>query len=136
MYLCICIVAYYKHTYTRHVCINVKKKWYIHTFTVMLCGTRGTPQSKIGCTKIPGLKNVLCLYLVYCPKKRGGCYFWMTLYYTLLPRPRRGLRGIVFSRSVCLSVCLCVCLCVCMCVCMCVCVCVSGRYFGILFLGY
>ena len=27
-----------------------------------------------------------------------------------LPRPRRGLRGIVFTRSVCLCVCLCVCL--------------------------
>ena len=27
----------------------------------------------------------------------------------LLPRPRRGLRGIVFTRSVCLCVCLCVC---------------------------
>ena len=36
----------------------------------------------------------------------------------LLPRPRRGLRGIVFTRSVCLCVCLSVC----------VCVCVSGRY--------
>ena len=44
----------------------------------------------------------------------------------LLPRPRRGLRGIVFTRSVCLSVCVCVCLCIC----------VSGQYFGILFLGY
>ena len=31
----------------------------------------------------------------------------------LLPRPRRGLRGIVFTRSVCLCVCVCVCLCVC-----------------------
>ena len=30
-----------------------------------------------------------------------------------LPRPRRGLRGIVFTRSVCLSVCLSVCVCVC-----------------------
>ena len=30
-----------------------------------------------------------------------------------LPRPRRGLRGIVFTRSVCLSVCVSVCLCVC-----------------------
>ena len=30
-----------------------------------------------------------------------------------LPRPRRGLRGIVFTRSVCLSVCVCVCVCVC-----------------------
>ena len=29
-----------------------------------------------------------------------------------LPRPRRGLRGIVFTRSVCLSVCLSVCVCV------------------------
>ena len=29
-----------------------------------------------------------------------------------LPRPRRGLRGIVFTRSVCLSVCVCVYLCV------------------------
>ena len=28
---------------------------------------------------------------------------------SLLPRPRRGLRGIVFTRSVCLSVCLSVC---------------------------
>ena len=44
----------------------------------------------------------------------------------LLPRPRRGLRGIVFTRSVCLSVCVSVCLCIC----------VSGQYFGILFLGY
>ena len=33
--------------------------------------------------------------------------------YILLPRPRRGLRGIVFTRSVCLSVCVSVCLCVC-----------------------
>ena len=30
-----------------------------------------------------------------------------------LPRPRRGLRGIVFTRSVCLSVCVCVCVSVC-----------------------
>ena len=44
----------------------------------------------------------------------------------LLPRPR----------SVCLSVCLSVCVCVCVCVSVCLCVCVSGRYFGILFLGY
>ena len=35
----------------------------------------------------------------------------------LLPRPRRGLRGIVFTRSVCLSVCVSVCVCVCVCVC-------------------
>ena len=34
----------------------------------------------------------------------------------LLPRPRRGLRGIVFTRSVCLCVCVSVCLCVCVCV--------------------
>ena len=34
----------------------------------------------------------------------------------LLPRPR-GLRGIVFTLSVCLSVCVCVCLSVCVCVC-------------------
>ena len=40
----------------------------------------------------------------------------------LLPRPRRVLRGIVFTRSVCL--------------CVCVCVCVSGQYFSILFLCY
>ena len=40
----------------------------------------------------------------------------------LLPRPRRGLRGIVFTRSVCL--------------CVCVSVCVSGQHFGILFLSY
>ena len=33
--------------------------------------------------------------------------------YMLLPRPRRGLRGIVFTRSVCLSVCLSVCVSVC-----------------------
>ena len=46
----------------------------------------------------------------------------------LLPRPRRGLRGIVFTRSVCLSVCVCVCVCLS--------VCVSGQYFGILFLSY
>ena len=39
----------------------------------------------------------------------------------LLPRPRRGLRGIVFTRSVCLSVCVCVCVSVCVCVCVCVC---------------
>ena len=30
-----------------------------------------------------------------------------------LPRPRRGLRGIVFTLSVCVCVCVCVCLCVC-----------------------
>ena len=34
---------------------------------------------------------------------------------SLLPRPRRGLRGIVFTRSVCLCVCLSVCVCVCVC---------------------
>ena len=45
----------------------------------------------------------------------------------LLPRPRRGLRGIVFTRSVCLCVCLSVCVCVCLCV---------RPIFGILFLGY
>ena len=49
----------------------------------------------------------------------------------LLPRPRRGLRGIVFTRSVCLCVCVSVCMCVCvsvyLCVCVsvCQCVCVS-----------
>ena len=48
------------------------------------------------------------------------------IYILLLPRPRRGLRGIVFTRSICVSVCLSVC----------VCICVSGQYFGILFLGY
>ena len=37
--------------------------------------------------------------------------------HVLLPRPRRGLRGIVFTRSVCLSVCLSVCVCVCVSVC-------------------
>ena len=47
----------------------------------------------------------------------------------LLPRPRRGLRGIVFTRSVCLSVCLSVCVCVCVCLCV-------RPIFGILFLGY
>ena len=31
--------------------------------------------------------------------------------YLLLPRPRRGLRGIVFTRSVCVPVCLCVSIC-------------------------
>ena len=31
---------------------------------------------------------------------------WCHIFY-LLPRPRRGLRGIVFTRSVCLSVCVC-----------------------------
>ena len=40
-----------------------------------------------------------------------------------LPRPRRGLRGIVFTLSVCLSVCLCVCVCVCVYDCVCVSVC-------------
>ena len=40
---------------------------------------------------------------------------------TLLPHPRRGSRGIVFTRSVCLSVCVSVCLCVCVYVCLCVC---------------
>ena len=40
----------------------------------------------------------------------------------LLPRPRTGLRGIVFTLSVCLSVCVSVCVC--------------GQCFGILFLGY
>ena len=62
--------------------------------------------------------------------------FWINLDHQLrakispivLPRPRRGLRGIVFTRSVCL--------CVCLSVCVCLCVCVSGRYFDILFLGY
>ena len=32
---------------------------------------------------------------------------------SLLPRPRRGLRGIIFTRSVCLSVCVYVCVSVC-----------------------
>ena len=31
----------------------------------------------------------------------------------LLPRPRRGLRGIVITLSVCVCICLCVCVCVC-----------------------
>ena len=35
------------------------------------------------------------------------------MYSDLLPRPRRGLRGIVFTRSVCVSVCLSVCVSVC-----------------------
>ena len=43
---------------------------------------------------------------------------WQFLdYRSQLPRPRRGLRGIVFTRSVCLSVCVsCVCVSVCLCV--------------------
>ena len=53
-------------------------------------------------------------------------YMYVIFYLFLLPRPRRGLRGIVFTRSVCLSVCVSVCLSVC----------VSGQYFGILFLIY
>ena len=53
-------------------------------------------------------------------------YMSWTLFRGFLPRPRRGLRGSVFTRSVCL----------------CVCLSdrrtdsVSGRYFGILFIGY
>ena len=43
----------------------------------------------------------------------------MKLIGAFLPRPRRGLRGIVFTRSVCVSVCLCVCLCVWVCLCVC-----------------
>ena len=43
------------------------------------------------------------------------CYFCCSVVVT---SPLEGLRGIVFTRSVCL------------------CVCVSGQYFGILFLGY
>ena len=39
-----------------------------------------------------------------------GCHHHVSY---LLPRPRRGLRGIVFTRSVCLSVCLSVCVSVC-----------------------
>ena len=35
----------------------------------------------------------------------------------LLPRPRRGLRGIVFTRSVCVCVCVSVCVCVCVYLC-------------------
>ena len=48
----------------------------------------------------------------------------------LLPRPWRGLRGIVFTRYVCLCVCVCVCACVRVCVracvraCVCLCLCV------------
>ena len=50
------------------------------------------------------------------------CY---TIKYQIITSPPEGLRGIVFTGlSVCLSVCLSLC------------VCVSGRYFGILFLGY
>ena len=43
----------------------------------------------------------------------------MTYEVPFLPRPRRGLRGIVFTRSVCVCVCLCVCVCVCVCVSVC-----------------
>ena len=43
----------------------------------------------------------------------GGFLRHLVVYYViniyLLPRPRRGLRGIVFTLSVCLSVCVCVC---------------------------
>ena len=49
-----------------------------------------------------------------CPGTIGSTR-WSTR--SLLPRPRRGLRGIVFTRSVCLSVCLSVCVCVCVSVC-------------------
>ena len=45
----------------------------------------------------------------------GMLYSWLTSS-KLLPRPRRGLRGIVFTRSVCLSVCVSVCLSVYLCV--------------------
>ena len=48
--------------------------------------------------------------------------------YRIITSPRRGLRGIVFTRSVCV--------CVCVCLSVCLCVCVSCRYFGIFFLGY
>ena len=64
----------------------------------------------------------LCLY--YC-MDNIICHIF-NIINSLLPRPRRGLRGIVFTRSVCLSVCVSVCLSVC----------VSGQYFGILFLSY
>ena len=57
---------------------------------------------------------------------------YVTCHESFITSPRRGLRGIVFTRSVCLSVCVSVCLSVCLCVC----VCVSGQYLGILFLGY
>ena len=45
-----------------------------------------------------------------------GLYFELNLCLLLLPRPRRGLRGIVFTRSVCVCVCVSVCLCVYLCV--------------------
>ena len=69
-----------------------------------------TPLSKVGGNK---LRTEGFLH------QRWGFACWKR---NSLPRPRRVLRGIVFTRSVCVSVC--------------VCVCVSGQYFGILFLGY
>ena len=43
------------------------------------------------------------------------CIFSHRIIVCSLPRPRRGLQGIVFTRSVCLCVCVCVSVCVSMC---------------------
>ena len=43
----------------------------------------------------------------------AGVLYLCLLFY--LPRPRRGLRGIVFTRSVCLCVCVCLSVCVSVC---------------------
>ena len=59
--------------------------------------------------------NVLFLYFILKNKYSYYCPCHMLL----LPRPRRGLRGIVFTRSVCLSVCVCVCVCLSVCVSVC-----------------
>ena len=43
------------------------------------------------------------------------CFKPLCLIILLLPRPRRGLQGIVFTQSVCVCVCLSVCMCVSVC---------------------
>ena len=73
----------------------ISKETYLATHLILHIGT------------IPVLQRVLhifCIYLV-----------WRLYIFT---SPPEGLRGIVFTRYVCLSVC------------------VSGQYFGILFIGY
>ena len=60
--------------------------------------------------------GLIAIYLVFLAfnesllAQNHVCILFMSLL-----RPRRGLRGIVFTRSVCVSVCLCVCVCVSVC---------------------
>ena len=62
----------------------------------------------------PGCPCYICRFYFQCVCQLGHCVLnWNISYILLVTSPRRALRGIVFTRSVCLSVCVSVCVSVC-----------------------